>query len=187
MDLTRVLTAVARRLEPAVGRVLRIGRLRRFLHGRALRAWQATEAPLIVCYGNINRSPFAAGLARARPASRARSAGFHPESGRCSPPPTISLAAARGVDLTAHRSVVLRGDMVDAAPAIFLFDLENLVRLAMRTPSALMRTHFLGTLAETGNALIIDPHGRDSHVLEDVMTQLEHAIHSADRSRSESP
>jgi protein-tyrosine-phosphatase len=180
LTLERVLGALARRGEPLLARLLAVGLIRRLLHRRALRAWRATDEPLIVCAGNINRSPFAAHLASQRPGSRARSAGFYPQAGRRSPRLTVTAAQARGVDLAAHRSAVLDHAAVARAAAIFIFDLENLARLAAREPRALPKTHFLGVLADDRGLVIADPHGRDRAFLEGVLTQIEDAIQRAD-------
>lgn len=179
--LERVLGAAARRTEPLLGGLLDIGPLRRLLHRRALRAWAATDAPLIVCHGNINRSPYAAALARQRGSAGALSAGLLPEPDRSSPPLTVEVARARGVGLDEHRSVPLREQLVGAATSIFVFDLENAVRLGVRFPAALHRTHFLGTLADRGPSIVPDPHGRDRAFLEGVLDQITSAVEDAAR------
>jgi protein-tyrosine phosphatase len=179
-SLERVLAALARRAEPPLSRVLALAPLRRPLQRRALRAWRATDEPLIVCTGNINRSPFAAALARRRPGSRARSAGFYPEAGRPSPPATQAAASARGVDLSAHRSVVLDQAMIAGAGAIFAFDLQHLARLLARRPRAWRKLHLLGLLADGPGVLIVDPHGRQQAVLEAVLDQIAAAVERAD-------
>ena len=45
-----------RATEPTIGRLLGIPRIRSALRRRAERAWQSTDAPLFVCFGNINRN-----------------------------------------------------------------------------------------------------------------------------------
>jgi protein-tyrosine-phosphatase len=182
-SLERLLAGLARRGEPSLERLLALAPIRRRLHRRALSAWRASEEPLIVCAGNINRSPFAAALARRRPASRARSAGLYPLAGRPSPPASVAAAAARGVALGEHRSTPLRRSDAAGAQAIFIFDLENLARLAVRAPRAVRRTHFLGALAAAGGVLILDPHGREPAVLERVFAEIDRAIDEADRGR----
>ncbi len=179
MTLERALGATARVAEPWIGRLLDRRPIRRVLHRRALKAWRATDEPLILCFGNINRSPFAAALARRRSGSRASSAGFYPQAGRPSPPLTVAGAEARGVDLAAHRSAIVSDDQLADAPVIFIFDLENLVRVATRRVSALRRTHFLGALAPVGAVLIADPHGRGQAMLEDVLSEIQCAVEQA--------
>jgi protein-tyrosine phosphatase len=183
MRLERALSAVARRIEPLVGRVLAREPARGALHARALRAWRATDEPLIVCYGNINRSPFAAQLARRRAAANPTSAGLYMRAGRPSPPLTVAVAAAHGVDLSAHRSVILDHELLERASAVFLFDLDNLVRIAVRHPPALRKTYFLGALAGAGNTLIADPHGHGPRALEEAFAEIEQALARGDRDR----
>lgn len=183
MRLERILSAGARRVEPLAAHLLRRDPVRRVLRSRAGRAWRASDAPLIVCYGNINRSPFAEHLARRRPGSEASSAGLYRKAGRPSPPLTITVAARHGVDLDGHRSVVVDERLLDNAPAIFVFDLDNLARIAARHPVALRKTHLLGALADSGDPLIADPHGCGELVLEQVLSQIEQAISRADQNR----
>jgi protein-tyrosine-phosphatase len=93
-----------------VGRLLTSpGRLLHPLRRRAARQTLKGRAPrsiLVVCHGNICRSPFAAGLLRRELRGRGirvESAGF---VGFDRPPPAEALAAAarRGIDLSGHRS-----------------------------------------------------------------------------------
>jgi protein-tyrosine phosphatase len=185
MRLERALSAGTRRVEPLIGSLLRRGRIRRALHARAWRAWRATDAPLIVCYGNINRSPFAEHVARRRPGSRALSAGLYPKAGRSSPPLTVAVAAAHGVDLGEHRSTILDEQLIDDASAIFIFDLDNLARIAARRPAALRKTHFLGALGGVEDLLISDPHGCGEAMLESVLTQIEQALDGVEEGRDQ--
>ncbi len=144
-----------------------------------MRAWTAGDAPLIVCFGNINRSPYAAALARQRGIAGTRSAGLYPVADRPSPPLTVEVARTMGVDLEGHRSVIVDRSLVRDAPAIFVFDLENVVRLGVRVPAAIAKTHLLGPLAHRGPSIVPDPHGRDRAFLEGVLEQIRSAIDDA--------
>ena len=180
LPITRALKAAARATEPTIGRLLSIPLIRSALRRRAERAWQSTAAPLFVCFGNINRSPFAAQLARRlAPTSRATSAGFYPAAGRPTPEATVQAAQARRVDLTAHRSSLLSQELLDAAQAIFVFDLQNLLELTLTRPRALRRTHLLGALTSSEPIFIPDPHGRDKATLEAVLDQIERSLTNA--------
>lgn len=79
---------------------------------------------LVVCHGNICRSPFAAALLRQAlgPAGvRVDSAGFvRPD--RPAPPEAVAAAARRGVDLADHRSRLLTPDLARAADLIVVMD-----------------------------------------------------------------
>ena len=89
---------------------------------RRLNRRPAPGSVLVVCHGNICRSPYAAAVLNSRLASLAgdhvqvASAGFV-QPGRPSPDAAVAVAAARGFDLSGHRSHVL------AAPEVFSADL----------------------------------------------------------------
>jgi protein-tyrosine phosphatase len=169
-----VVVGALRRVEPLAGRLLAVAPVRRRLHARALRAWREADEPLIVCQGNINRSPFAGELVRVA------SAGFEEPPGRPSPPRTVAAAADRGVDLSAHRSRVVDDALVARTDAIFGFDLQNLARLILRHPRAWRRAHLLGALAPDGPVLIADPHGHDDATLHRSLDQIERALRAND-------
>ena len=180
---SRVLVAVARRVEAPIDRLLRWGPIRGRLHTSAVRAWRATDAPLILCFGNINRSPFAAAVARRRVGSLADSSGFYPTIDRSPPDRTIIGAATYGVDLAAHRSARVSRAVLGRAAAIFIFDLDNLVRVALTRPEAIRRTYFLGALVDGGPVLIEDPHGRDDATLHAVQRRIALAVSAGDTGR----
>jgi protein-tyrosine-phosphatase len=176
----RVLVGVTRRLEGHLARILDTPVIHRRLHARAVRAWRASATPLILCQGNINRSPFAEQLARRRPGSAATSAGFEATSGRRSPERTVTLAATYGIDLRTHRSRVADDEMIGATAPIFIFDLQNLARLVIRYPRVWRRIHFVGALSDDGGVMIRDPHGHDQAVLERSLGEIADAIGSVD-------
>jgi protein-tyrosine-phosphatase len=150
------------------------------LRRRASRAWRATDAPLILCHGAINRSAFAAGLARQRGRLGARAAGFYPQAGRSAPPATIASAARYGVDLSEYRSAAVTRRELAQARAIFVFDLRNLLGVLARYPPALLRTHLVGSLDDGRDMLIADPHGRGDEVLERTVERIAGAIEHAE-------
>lgn len=174
------MVAVARRLERPAHAILGRPRVRLALHRRAWRAWRATDAPLILCFGNINRSAFAAGLARKRGSAGAHSGGFYPEPGRPSPPATITGAGRYGVDLAGHRSsCVTRADLAGAT-AIFVFDLENVAQVAALAPSALACVHLVGSLDDDARVLIADPHGCGEVALRQTLERIANALAGAE-------
>ena len=174
--LERVLAGVARRIEAPLEVLLRASWPRRALARRATRAWKASDEPLFLCYGNINRSPFAALLATQRSGRRTSSAGLFPAAGRSAPAASIERARHYGVDLGEHRSRVAGRDELSRAEAIFVFDLENVARIAAQAPRALSRTHLLGPLAPQRTVFIQDPHGRPAEVLERAYEQISDAL-----------
>lgn len=117
-----LLLAPARRLRHAPDRLLHP--LRRRAAARALRARPLPRAILVVCHGNICRSPFAAALlARALgPAGiLVTSAGFV-SPGRAVPAEGTIAAARRGVELAEHRSQLLTPVLAAQAEIILVMD-----------------------------------------------------------------
>ncbi|HEV3046459.1 MAG TPA: hypothetical protein VGY13_03770 [Solirubrobacteraceae bacterium] len=168
----RALVALARALTPLAAALLCVPAVRRRLRARALAAWSAEQAPLVVCYGNINRSPFAAELLRARTGRPVRSTGLYRAPGRPSPAASVACARALGVDLSGHRSSVLELRGAERGQALFVFDLENVARIAWRWPPALRRVRLLGALAEDGELIVPDPHGRGREALEQAFARI---------------
>ncbi len=155
---------VGRRL-PVLAR-LRAARRRRAFLAR-LRPPRPAAAPplrlLVLCYGNICRSPFATtllqrALAESRPDIAVSQAGFLPREGRPSPATAIEQAAALGVDLAPHASHFATDEVVAAADAILVFDGHHLAELARRGLSAEGRLAMLGDFADPPGE-IEDPYG----------------------------
>ena len=155
------------------------GPLRRLLRRRALRAWNSGQPLLILCYGNVNRSPYVERLAQRRPGASATSAGFFPAADRPAAERTVAYGAAHGVDLGAHRSRMVTNEQLRTAPAIFVFDAENVLMALTRAPSSIRRMHLVGALAARGPALIEDPHGRELAVLERTLSAITVAVDQA--------
>jgi protein-tyrosine phosphatase len=176
----RLLVAVARGCERPAQAILGRARIRSVLHRRSLQAWRATDAPLILCFGNINRSPFAAALARRDGRAGARSAGFYPEPRRPSPAATVAAAARYGVDLSGHRSRSVSDAELTGASAIFVFDLQNVAWMAARAPRVLCRVHLVGSLDDDPRVLIGDPHGRGEAVLDATLERVASALAGAE-------
>jgi len=90
----------------------------------ALRRRPRPTAVLVVCHGNICRSPFAA----ARLARELRTEGVLVESAgflgpaRPCPPEAVKAAARRGEDLSTHRSALLAPDVVRTADLIVVME-----------------------------------------------------------------
>jgi protein-tyrosine-phosphatase len=119
------------RLRRTPDRALHPLRRRRVLEALRRRApvLHTPAVVLVVCYGNICRSPFAAAvLSRAlggmRGAARVESAGLiaPPPPRRPAPPHAVTAAARHGVDLASHRSRVITADLVHSADLIVVMD-----------------------------------------------------------------
>ncbi|HTK57312.1 MAG TPA: hypothetical protein VL295_10805, partial [Gemmatimonadales bacterium] len=89
-----------------------------------VRALPTVRDLLVVCHGNICRSPFAAALLEARIRSTGitvHSAGFLGQ-GRPAPPHAVTAARARGVDLAAHRSRLVVPSLLRSADLIIVME-----------------------------------------------------------------
>jgi protein-tyrosine-phosphatase/predicted ATP-grasp superfamily ATP-dependent carboligase len=162
-ELTRLIAGkVARRL-PRAGR-RREARARAAV--RAAWAARAADRPfeiLVLCYGNICRSPYAAQALAQRLAGLSQpvaisGAGLGFAPGRPSPEIAREAAAARGVSLDAHRSAYADDALLARADLILTFDAKNAAMLAARgighAPVALG--------AFVGVKEITDPYGHDA-------------------------
>jgi protein-tyrosine-phosphatase len=117
------LVAPARRLRDAPDRLLHP--VRRRAARRALRERGRPRTVLVVCHGNICRSPFAAGLladALEPGGTLVASAGFV-GPGRAPPAEAFVAAARRGVDLRTHRSQLLTPMLAREADLIVVMEL----------------------------------------------------------------
>ena len=146
-----------RALRRRVRSVLALNRARRVTLERLAAA--PVRRVLVVCYGNIYRSAFAAEyLKHHAPAVEIRSGGFHRVVGRPSPPAHVAAAAARGVPLEHHRSRLIERADLDWADTIVLMDRHNYNHLdEMRADPA--KLVWMGVLAG-GPVEIDDPYGR---------------------------
>ncbi len=148
---------------------------------RALRSLETARTPysvLFLCEGNICRSPYAAGaFARLLPEPlrqdiRILSAGFL-APGHAPPPEALTVAAARGVDLSKHRS----SDRFEAADLVVVMDVKQRdaarSRLGARTPVLL-----LGDLDPVwgGTRHVLDPVFRPREYFEAVYERIDRCL-----------
>lgn len=81
---------------------------------------------LVICIGNICRSPIAEGLLkRALPEASVRSAGVGAMIGQPADPLARQLTQEQGFDISAHRAQSLTAWMVNEADIILTMDLEQ--------------------------------------------------------------
>lgn len=139
---------------------------------------------LVLCYGNIYRSPFvAAYIARFLEAtgfSCVRSAGFHPKVERPTPDEFVALARDRvGIDLSRHRSRLVSTEDFEWADVVLIMDRHNWHAVANCSAGAdaLNRVIWLGALGSSGSVEINDPYGARVDVKSDIMNEL---VESAD-------
>jgi protein-tyrosine phosphatase len=81
---------------------------------------------LVLCIGNICRSPMAEGLLKqALPGMTVRSAGLGALIGKPADPYAVQIMAERGIDISAHRAQHISPRMVSEADLILVMDMEQ--------------------------------------------------------------
>ncbi len=169
----RVATGLVTRLRCAPERILHRWRRRRAL--AVLRRRPRPTALLVICHGNICRSPFAAALlARALPGVRVESAGFM-GPGRPPPPEAVTAAARYGVSLSVHRSQLLTAERARAADLIVVMDAAQRREIRYRFGRADRDVLVLGDLdpQPIRARAIRDPVSQPLHVFEESYARIE--------------
>jgi protein-tyrosine phosphatase len=154
----RAAAAVRRRLDEAAAR--RDARRDRRDSSRAIATIAAAQRVLVLCHGNIIRSPFTAhALQRAvgRTGVRVASAGLQAVPGRLSPVAPVLAADSFQIDLRRHTASVVTADAVAEADVIFVMDVAQLAAMRRRFPDARGRTFLLATLAPGTPLEVRDP------------------------------
>ncbi len=106
------------------------------------------ERVLMVCTGNICRSPMAEALLRARFERRGRgtvaSAGLAAVEGRPADPFAVELLAERGIDLSGHRARQLTPELLPHFDLVLVMDAAQHRRLTTLAPSLRGRIQRIG-------------------------------------------
>jgi protein-tyrosine phosphatase len=157
--IRRVVAGIRRRWWEALAR--RVARRDRRHPERAVLALQAASRVLILCHGNIIRSPYAErAIARALGAeSRVaiRSAGLHAVQGTSSPVAPVLAAEAFQVNLRDHSASALTPEAVSDADVVFVMDVPQLAAMRRRFPAARHKTFLLSCLAPDTPLEVRDP------------------------------
>jgi protein-tyrosine phosphatase len=127
---------------------------------------------LVVCYGNIYRSPFAGIYLRQQlPDVEVRTSGFHRVVGRPSPPRHVTMSQSRNIDLSQHRSSRVTPEDLQWADVVVLMDRHNWGAL-----DDLGADHrklvWLGAFG-SGDVEIADPYELDDAHAQRVLDQME--------------
>ncbi len=95
------------------------------------------ERVLVICIGNICRSPIAEGLlARAWPDKTIVSAGVGALVGHPAAPISVQLMFEQGIDISAHRAQSVTSVLVRAADLILTMDLAQKRHIEQTYPTA---------------------------------------------------
>ena len=129
---------------------------------------------LVVCEGNICRSPMAAALLAARqPALQARSAGLGALVGRPADETAVRLMRSLGIDISGHRASQLTRRMCLESELVLVMDREQRQRVEKLYPEACGRVFRLGEFTDKD---IPDPYRLPERAFRDALGLIEQAV-----------
>jgi len=143
---------------------------------------------LVVCTGNVCRSPMAEGLLRKLVRDQGyhgeivvESAGTFPVEGASASIDAIENAAEEGVDIRGHVARPLTGKMVERTDLILVMEDEHLGRLAAAFPTVEGRAHLVTTYGDpNGDPLgVPDPIGQGREIYRKAYRLIESGLQSA--------
>ena len=158
----------------------RMNRIRRNPR-RLTAALRSAQRILIVCHGNIIRSPFAARLiAHTLPSGACVSiisAGLEAVPGKPPHSTALEVATARAIDLSGHAASRLTAEVVAASDAIFVMEADHLLTMRKRFPEARAKTFLLACLAAGTPLEIQDPYAGDEAQFRECFDHISQAVH----------
>ena len=149
-------------------------------HRALLQRLAASGGPhkiVFLCYGNICRSPLAAGLAAQRLSGvDIESAGFHQQEGRSCPEKIQRIGNSFGVDLSGHRSRRVTPELLANADLVIAMDNENLNCLRREFPEVMERTTLLGLFSNPPAPVIADPYLAGEAITDRICEQVRSSV-----------
>jgi protein-tyrosine phosphatase len=135
---------------------------------------------LVVCIGNICRSPMAAALFANRlpKGCVVESAGVAALVGEAADPEAVALLRARGIDLSSHRARQLTPEMALANDLILVMDAGQQRAVERIAPTARGRVHRLGRFGEFD---VPDPYRRPRAAFEQSLGLIERGLADFER------
>lgn len=129
---------------------------------------------LIVCEGNICRSPMAEGLLKAvLPQARVQSAGLDAMVGMPADENAVRLMDARGIDIAPHRAVQLSGDMCKHSELVLVMSAEQRKRLEQLYPFACGKVFRIG---EFDKRDVPDPYRQPEAAFREALHDIESGV-----------
>lgn len=168
---------------------LRTGRIPEPLEvQRAFEALDDGGHVLMLCAGNICRSPLAHHYLERRLAERGiedvtvDSAGIAGRGGRPSPTNAVTVATEHDIDLSEHRSKDITAELLAEADVAFLMDIRNYRYYVREFPEYAHKLFLLGAVSTRGPAYrdgddeIIDPEGESEATFRLIYDEVTRAV-----------
>jgi protein-tyrosine phosphatase len=138
---------------------------------------------LVVCVGNVCRSPMAAALLARRLLDRApgvviESAGIAALVGRPADPIAVELMRARGLDIGGHRARQLTEPLALAADLVIAMEQGHVKAIETAYPRARGRVHRIG---RWGGFDVPDPYRQPRAAFERALERIEQGVADLDR------
>lgn len=134
------------------------------------------EHILVVCTGNICRSPVAAAMLKQLcPGKHIESAGLGAMVGKGVDRTARQLAEAVGLDVTGHVACQLTHEMLQQADLVLVMSHGQRLAVGELSPAALGKTMLFGHWLESKAAEIPDPYRKSEQAFQHVHRQLWHA------------
>ncbi|MHB8421652.1 MAG: arsenate reductase/protein-tyrosine-phosphatase family protein [Leptospirales bacterium] len=173
---------------PSPGYLMKV-KLKKFWYGlwgsaermesiRRLERLSGSVRILVVCYGNICRSPLVELLLRGLlPVDRfeIRSCGLLPREGATPPKHYVQEAHRFGVDLSGHRSRYISKEMVEWSNLIIIMDRQNLDLLKDYGAAGIEKSVWLGAWDLEGGLEIPDPFDRSPEEMRTIIDRMKRA------------
>ncbi|MFM0061765.1 low molecular weight protein-tyrosine-phosphatase [Paraburkholderia aspalathi] len=129
---------------------------------------------LVICEGNICRSPMAKGfLAKELPQARISSAGLNALVGSKADPTAVALMAERGIDISDHIATSLGLRDINRSNLVLVMERSQVKRVEMAYPFAKGKVYRLG---DAHNFDIADPYQRGRSAFEGALAQIERGV-----------
>lgn len=157
---------------------------------RMREAWRERrlQRVLVLCYGNICRSPVVEALLKSATNDiEVISAGFHAQPQRASPSVWSAVVEhVAGVKLDGHRSRVVDEALIAWADLIIVMDSANWRMLERTHPAAISKAVLLGVAAQDSHHVeIADPYTLDETGMRPIAAMLRQCVDDLARQRSE--
>lgn len=131
---------------------------------------------VVLCHGNICRSPFAGLLLAARTDFEVITAGLEAREGDPAQPGALRTAPRFQIDLADHQAHKLVAEDIDWADWLLGMEGHHVARMISRFPEAAAKAGSLGDFVPKAPYLISDPWGQSDEVFEETFSLIEQAV-----------